>query len=117
LNCADVDHLRKIADEQVTCAERYAEARSVAGNAEASLNLMLAAQLKDIRAEKPNVGMEFAQIMLIEIDGVAREFYEAWKTNEAVYKGLEKLLEARASKLIFEQSVMKRTREGERFGS
>ncbi len=112
----EFEDLRKIADEQVACAEKYAEARKAAGMAEVSLNLILASELKSIRAEKPNVGVEFAQIMLCEYNDAAKSFYEQWKRNEGIYKGLERLLDARGSKLILEQSLMKRVRDGERFG-
>lgn len=111
-----IKKLREIADEQVRCADEYSEARRLAGEAEVSLNIILAANLKNIRAQKRNVGIEMAHLMLCEDNEEAKRLYMEWKTNEARYKGLEKLLEARSAKLIFEQSLMKNVREGEKWG-
>jgi hypothetical protein len=111
-----IENLREIADEQVQCAKRYAFARELAGKAETSLNLLLAAKLPNIRAEKPNCGIDMAQLILCEDSMEAKSFYAEWKENEAVYKGLEKLLDARAAKLIMEQSIFKYIGHGEKFG-
>lgn len=113
---AEMDDLRILADQQIECSERYYEARVAAGNARAELNLILAANLKDIRAEKPNVGIELAQLMLCETNETARHLMSEWQKNEGVYKGLERILDARASKIILEQTLMKRIREGEKYG-
>lgn len=110
-------NLRKIANEQVKCADDYSKARRAAGEAETELNLILAANLSEIRAEKSNVGIDMAHLMLCERNKEALGLYRTWKKNESIYKGLEKLLDARSSKLIFEQSLMKHSHEGAKWGT
>lgn len=112
----ELHELRRIADIQITNAQKYSEARKKAGAAKTALDMMLTANLRDIRAEKPNVGIDMAYLMLIEINEAAKSFYQDWVENEAIYKGLERLLDAYSSKLIMEQSLLKHVREGERFG-
>jgi hypothetical protein len=54
--------------------------------------------------------------MLGESNDVAKSLLKEWIEQEAIYKGLEKLLDATAAKLIFEQSLMKFQSTGERWG-
>lgn len=111
-----IEDLKKIADQQIKNAERYAVARRIAGEAEVGLNILLVTKLAEIREEKKGVGVEMAQLMLCEHDLVARGLLKEWKENEAIYKGLEKLLDATGAKLIFEQSILKHIKEGEKWG-
>lgn len=116
MDSQQANDLRQVADLQMKNANRYAEARKLAGKAQAALDLMVAAALPDIRAKKKSAGMEMARLMLIEANSHARSFYTEWMENEAIYKGLEKVLEAGATKISFEQSVMKFIKEGEKYG-
>lgn len=108
--------IRTIAQEQRKHAENYADARKKAGVAKVSLELLLTAGLPSIRKEKKNVGIEMAMMMLMEFDLEARKFYKEWQEQEAIYKGLEKLLEAHATRISFEQSVLKYIHTGEKYG-
>lgn len=108
--------LRAVAGLQIKNANRYAEARKLAGEAQAALDLMVAAELADLRSKKRNLGIEMARLMLIEDNFEARSFYKEWMEQEAIYKGLEKVLEAGATKISFEQSIMKFIKEGEKYG-
>jgi hypothetical protein len=108
--------LQEIAARQVADAERYATAREAAGKAELNLNVILISHIKDIRAAKKNVGVEFAQMLVCADYSEALEFYREWKNNEATCKGLEKLIDARAGQLIMEQSLLKNEREGAKWG-
>lgn len=111
-----IQTLRELADKQIKDADRYAETRRIAGKAESDLNILLTAYLPDLRQNKKNLGVEMARFMLMETNDVAKKLYAEWLENEAIFKGLEKLLEAQAAKLIFEQSIMKHRTDGERFG-
>ena len=111
-----VHQLSEIASKQVEIAERYSKVRLESAKAESSLKIILTASLGELRKSKKNVGVEFAILMLCEENEVAKRLYSEWITKEAEYKGLERLLDARSSQLIFEQSVMKFTKEGERYG-
>lgn len=108
--------LRPIADQQVKNAEKYSEARKKAGKAEADLKIILTAHLRELRIEKKNLGVDMAILMLCEDNDIAKGLFQEWIEQEAIYKGLEKLLEATAAKLIFEQSIMKFQGQGERWG-
>ena len=107
--------LRTIAQEQKKHAEAYCTARKRAGIAKVKLELLLVAHLEDIRKQKKNAGYEMSVLMLLERLEEAKPFYSEWQEQEAAYKGLEKLCEAYATRISFEQSVMRFTREGEKY--
>ncbi len=111
-----INELRALAAKQVETANRYADARKESGLAETNLKILLTAHLKEFRGNKKNIGIEMAIFMLCEDSEPARYFYKEWQNKESEYKGLEKILEATASQLIFEQSIMKRASQGEQYG-
>jgi hypothetical protein len=108
--------LSLIADKQIEIAIEYEKARRNAGTAEGNFKILLTAQLKDFRAEKKNLGVDMAQLMLMEENAEARDLFKTWMEQESIYKGLERLLDAYASKLITEQAIMKFIGQGERWG-
>ena len=108
--------LSQIADKQVILAEEYESARRKSGKAESELKLILASKLAELRGKKKNIGIEMAILMLLEDDKIARGLYKEFTEQEAIYKGLEKLLDAYASKLITEQAIMKFIKTGEKWG-
>ena len=118
------EELREIAVSQEYRSQEYAEARKAAGKAKVSLDLLLTASLGDIQDRKKNVGIEMAYLMLCEpcwVAGtdkseVARGLYREWQEQEAIYKGLERIIEAHASRLMFEMAIMKYNQIGERYG-
>jgi hypothetical protein len=109
--------LRELAKEQAKRADEYCIARRAAGEAKVKLDLILTAYLPGIRMNKPNAGIEMAHQMLMERCAEAKEYYEIWQKEEANYKGLEKLLEAYASRIMLEMSILKRQAEGEKWGA
>lgn len=108
--------LSGIADKQIDIARQYEQARRKSGKAEGDFKILLTARLKEFRAEKKNLGVDMAQLMLMEDDLLARELFKEWMEHEAIYKGLERLLDAYASKLITEQAIMKFIGTGEKWG-
>jgi len=112
-----INDLRSLAKEQADRAGQYCSSRVKAGEAKVALDLILTANLGLIRAEKPNVGVEMAYHMLMERSEAAKGFYEAWQKEEANYKGLERLLEAYASRIMLEMSILKRQADGEKWGA
>ncbi len=111
-----IKELRGIADQQITNSIKYAEARKESGEAESELKIILTSRLKELRSIKKNIGVEMAILMICEEDHNAQRLLSEWIQKEAIYKGLEKLLEATAAKLIFEQSLMKFQGHGEKWG-
>jgi len=112
----DLIKLQEIAEIQTKNAEKYADARKIAGEAESDLKILLTSRLKYFRSTKKNIGVDMAILMLMEESDIAKDLYRKWTQHEAIYKGLEMLLEATAAKLIFSQSIMKFQKEGERWG-
>ena len=110
-----VQNLRKIAAEQIEHAQKFCELRERAGIAKTKLELLLTAQIPAISGEKKNVGVEMAYLMLMEIEPAAKEFYQEWQDSEAKYRGLEKLLDAYATRISLEQSIFRYVREGEKW--
>lgn len=111
-----IEQLRKMAQAQVDTATRYANIRRQSGNAESDLKILLTARLKELRGNKKNLGIEMAILIMCEEDTHAQELFQEWQRKEAEYKGLERILDAQASQLMFEQSVMRYQREGEKYG-
>ena len=109
--------LHKLADQQITLAKQYLEARTKAGEAKKDLDILLAAVFSAIRGKKANAGYEVSLIMLMEDNKVARELYEEMVSNTAKYKGLEKVLNAYQDKISLSQSVMKYIGRGEAYGA
>lgn len=107
--------LSVLADQQIKNAQDYFESRRKAGDALAALDLLVTAELPALRSQKKNIGIDMARLMLMEENLAAREFFKEWQEMEARYKGLEKLLEAYASKISLEQSIMKYQKEGETY--
>lgn len=116
METAEINKLRGLADTQIDCANKYAEARKMAGNAEADLKILLTSKLKELRINKKNLGVEMAILMLCEENELAKDLYKEQIKHEAIYKGLERILDAQSAKLIFEQSLMKRMHTGDRYG-
>ncbi len=107
--------LQNIAEEQVKCAKEYLVARKAAAKAKSDLDILLTASLKDIREKKSNVGYDMARLILCEDNPLARELYQTELEQTALYKGLEKVIEALQSQISLEQSVMKYILKGEGF--
>ena len=113
----ELQELRDIAKAQADLALEYCKHRTLAGEAKTALDIILAANLPAIREEKSNVGIEMAYLMLLEYAPESKELFRTWQNNEAKYKGLERLMDARASRIMMEQSIMKWRQQGERYGN
>lgn len=108
--------LSVLADKQIQLANNYCEARQKAGSAKSDLDILLAAELCNIRGRKSNVGYEMAVLMLMETNQAAQDLHKEIETQTAKYKSLEKMIEAVKTKILLEQSIMKYVGEGERYG-
>ena len=108
--------LKEIADHQILVSKQYAKAREESGKAETELKLLLAPALNDISEGRKNMGIETALLRFIADNGSARKLYEEWHNKRAVYKGLEKIMDSYASKLITAQAIMKFVGTGEKWG-
>ena len=116
MDWVEAKEISKLADKQIKNAEAYEEARHKAADAKVKLDLLLVAELPQIRAVKKNAGVDMAILMLMEKSEVARGLYKEFVEWEAKYKGLEILIEAYATKITLAQSQMKYLGTGEKFG-
>ncbi len=94
-------------EQRIKLAKEYKTAREKSYKAHYELDILLVGNLREIRADKPNVGIDFAYIMLMEICEPAKECYKTWKKAESQYKGMERILSAVESKTTFCQSLMR----------
>ena len=108
--------LSNLANEQVELAREYCKKREAAGNADKELGILLSANIKGILKRKAGAGYDMAVMMLMEENEEAKKCYAVKMTNEARYKGLEKLIETLQSKISLEQSIMKYILRGEQYG-
>jgi len=98
-------------EQRIRLAKEYKIARELAYKARYNLDMLLVSRLDEIRADKPNVGLEMGYLMLCSIEETAKEHYKAWKKAESQYKGLERILSAVESKTTFCQSLMRYERD------
>lgn len=101
-------------DKYIELSERYSQARSAYGRAKYKLHVILTANLKEIRSQKSNVGMDMALLILLEpgfLQEVYREevlqYYKEFIESYEIYHGLEHLIEATKTQIMYAQSVMK----------
>lgn len=116
----DIEKAKELSDlatKQIENARLYRESREKSGIAKSQLYILLTAKLKELRGNKKNLGVEMAVLMLMEESHVAKDLYKEWTEQESRYKSLEKIIEAYASKISLEQSIMKYLRHGEDFGA
>src|SRR3990167_577646 len=110
-----IHKLFKMAEHQRKIAEDYAEQRALATKHRLDFEMLLIAELESIRFDKPNVGIEMANLMLMERVKEAKDVYKDWQMAEAKYKGLEKIIESGATELMFHQTVMNWSAKGEKY--
>lgn len=106
--------IAKLADENISYAQQYYEARKKSSIAKKNLDLILATKLPELRKKRSNIGYEMALIHLLEDgDMEIQHYYETFITETDHYKALERLIEAVKTKISFAQSVMKWVKENE----
>lgn len=103
----DSKELWSLSREVVLTANSYRKSRNDFASAKKTLDLMLAMRYKNKLIPR-KVSYEKALIFLIEEgDKTITDLYETMTQEEANYKGLEKLLEAKQSQLSLAQSLIK----------
>ena len=105
--------LSNLADEQVELAREYKTLREKSGLAGMELGVLLSTNINSILKKKAGAGYDIAVTMLMGENEEAVKLYREQKTNEAKYKGIEKLIETIQSKISLEQSNMKYILRGE----
>lgn len=109
IDYADTSEVQKMANELVSYAKKYAEARNKASEAKYNLNIILANNINVLREKKSNIGYETALIMLMDLVPESRTYYKDLMFWEAKYKGLERIQESMNSQLILAMSLIKNT--------
>ena len=104
----------------VRISEEYLVKRRECADNKIRLENILTAVLPKIRAIKSSVGYDMSFLILLEEGFMAEEqrkecygYYRHWKTAEAHYKGLEKIMDALRTKISFAQSYMKYIEEND----
>lgn len=102
----DSEQLMKYAQETVELSEQYKTSRSTYATAKMTLDVALA---KAFAAEeiKESLSYEKALLKLIEKDDGLKADYEIMQSEEANYKGTEKVIEARKAYVSLYQSLVK----------
>lgn len=106
IDYTDSQEVYKFASETVEFANQYAESRKRHAAARAFLNAELAKKYRDGKINQ-KAAYAKALIFLTEDDEECREQYQVLIAEEGIYKGWEKVLEARQSKISLAQSLIK----------
>ncbi len=124
LDPAKIDDYCKLLEAQQELGRQYLEARTSASEARISLYFILTQHLPTLRRNKRNIGIEMAELMLLEegyLDEPQRaECIDYWATYQRgtdKYKSIEKLMEANNTKIMFIMSLAKWQNTGEKYGS
>lgn len=89
-------------------SEDYAKARKEYATAKYDFDIALATALPLLRQKKSNIGIETAQIMILEGENeYIRELYQNLITQENHYKGLEKIIDGLKTQITLAQSLIK----------
>ena len=111
--------LGALTDEQINLSREYQESRLKSAEAKLKLDILLASNyLNDFRSAKKNLGYEMAILMMLEADESPEtlQYYREYSIETGRYKGIERLLDAIATKISYAQSMMKYAVDGERTG-
>lgn len=100
----------ELAQRQLELSEEYANARIKAGEARRELYIFLLPALREMRANKKNLGKDMALLMIAEQNEHAKEAYFEMLKQEDIYKGLEVMIEAIRNKISLYQSIWKADR-------
>lgn len=91
----DYHDLEEAVEKMEVLSERYAESRAKSTEAKLKFDYILASRLPEFMRLKKNIGYDTARLLLLsEQDDEVKEYDRSYHTNEAGYKGLEKILEA-----------------------
>lgn len=107
LDFTDHAKLWAISMELVNRSNEYAKARKEYADAKYDFDIAVARELPLLRQKKPNIGVETAQIMILETNTQNREIYKKLIETENYYKGLERILDAIKSQITLSQSLIK----------
>lgn len=108
LDYTDQNKVWQISIELNKKSSDYATARLQYAEAKFNYELTLAKELPHLRQKKSNIGVETAQIMLLE-DGKEeiKLLYHNLILKENLYKGLEKIIDALKTQITLAQSLIK----------
>lgn len=109
--------------KQEELSKVYYDLRVSAAKAKYKFTAVLITHLPTLRTKKKNMGIDMAEMMLLEPNYLSEEqrkeveeYYQAYQLNTEQYKAIEKLLEINQTHISFIQSILKYVKEGETFG-
>ena len=97
-------------------SEDYAKFRHIAASSQVDFEILLTSRMPHFRKERSTIGYDMACLRLVEESPEAAELYRKWKETEGRYKGLERILDANAAIMSYEQSKMRYAAQGEQRG-
>ena len=99
-----------LANQRISLAEEYMDARCKYGKLKSDLNVILASRIQEINAVKKNAGYDTAMLILISIDKSLTDTYREMIESYDKFKAFDRLLDAIAAKQSSIQSVMRNNR-------
>jgi hypothetical protein len=110
LDFNDHNKVWAISQELLAKSSEYATARMEYAEAKFQYELNLAKELPFLRQKKSNIGVETAQIMILEDDkDEIKLLYCNLIMKENYYKGLEKIIDALKTQITLAQSLIRNT--------
>lgn len=107
IDYTDAKSAMELVNSLIDDAKRYKYARKMAQKAKYDLDIVLASMMENLSRKRSNFGIQSGYLMLIEIAPELKHVYDDILKYEAEYKGLEKIISAKETKISLIQSLIK----------
>jgi hypothetical protein len=106
--------LDRLSKEKIDLSSEYKEARLSATKSRISYQIKLASIIDIIKGDRKTISYEMSEIESLKLNNdEVTDLYREKEEQEALYKGLEKVIEAYTSRIMAIQSLMKYNINGE----
>lgn len=102
----DEEKLQGIADKYMKYSKQYFNARVEYSGLRKFVTVETAKRLPEFRKEKPNIGHQMAELMTLDTKEMQDKYGEMIEA-ENLYKGLERVMNAYATRISLGQSLIK----------
>ena len=100
----DGQYLQTLADEYIKLAQDYKDARVEFSGLRKFITIETAKRLPEFRQKKPNIGHQMAELMALDTKENQDKYGEMIEA-ENLYKGLERVMNAYATRISLGQSL------------
>ena len=112
-----IDEASELSNKHLNASYEYYNLQKKYGKVKAELNIIYASKSQEINEIKKNAGYDTGMLIMIGKYPLYQNPYKEMINLEQQCKGLDKVIEAIKSRIMYIQSIMKYQLEGERYGN